>query len=109
MVSEFDRDLVDDVESVFMDDFGVSALIQRDGVDVGLRVSVQNGITRLVDERYIKAQFEVRAARSTGLRQGEQITILNDSGLPHSAYILKEPIEADAHTILFSAKKVTLS
>lgn len=103
MSTEFEQELAADLDDVFFNDseFATGVVLQRTGQPCSVIVSP--GITRVVSDRYLKSNFEVRAKASDELIKGDILQL--QGAAAGTGYRLGDPIERDTQTVLYFAEK----
>lgn len=105
----FMSDLNNDVDHVFFDDYGVSALLVR-GDDslaaepTAIRCIVGRGLDRFVDGGYIKNSWEIEFKASDKVRPGDQVQIPDKSGAIVRKYLVGNQADRTGETATFAAK-----
>lgn len=104
----FATDLDADIGNVFFDDYGVDALLVREKeplVDpAGIRCIVGRGIDRFVDGGYIKNSWEIEFSVNDKVRTGDQVQVLDDSGVIVRKYLVSNQADRTGETVTFAAK-----
>lgn len=101
--------LADDMENIFLFDFGQNVLVQGGGPERGMRAIIQPGIYRDIDGRYIKATNEITVAVSMPLKENEIVLALDDDGLVVGKYRVGKILERDTVSIIYELKREKLA
>lgn len=109
----FTTDLTNDLDHVFFEDYGVSALLVR-GVDspsaepTEIRCIVGRGLDRFVDGGYIKNAWEIEFKASDRVRTNDTVKVLNPAGVVVSKYRVGQIADRDDATAIYAAEKLSM-
>jgi len=97
--------LAEDMENIFLFDFGQNVLIQSGGAERGARGVIEPGVQRLVDDRYIQAAYEITVAAAERLQADDLVLALDDDGVVVGRYRVGMLLERDTVSRIYQLQR----